>query len=343
MRLNTAIACLLGLLLVATAAQAKRVYSYRDEHGILHFTDQPPATDQPVQARLLRAEPRQWVEALEDGTAEDKRYLAVNHLAGPIEIELSFSERQNVLSAPELPARLVIPALTTQPMLRVIPEDPTHSSGFNFRFRWMLGDPNARHDDSVRYRLPFRSGEQHVVSQGFGGQFSHGAGHAYFAIDIAMDEGTPILAARNGVVMLVENDFFGAGTDLAQWGDRANHVRIIHPDGTMAVYAHLALETIRVKVGDRVRAGDQLGLSGNTGFSTGPHLHFAIQRNEGMNLTSVPFRFAEHPELDLILDRAVLGKPLTATAAEGQSTDTVSSATATNGSTQGVTPKPAQF
>lgn len=308
MRVVTALACLLGLLLVATTAQAKRVYSYRDEQGILHFTDQPPETDQPVQTRLLRAEPKQWVEALEDGTAEDKRYLAVNHLAGPIEIELSFSQRQNVLSAPELPARLVIPALSTQTMLRVIPEDPTRSSSFNFRFHWMLGDPNARHDDSVRYRLPFRAGEEHVVSQGFGGQFSHADGHAYFAIDIAMDEGTPILAARDGVVMLVENDFFGAGTDLAQWGDRANHVRIVHSDGTMAVYAHLALETIRVKVGDRVRAGDQIGQSGNTGFSTGPHLHFAVQRNEGMKLTSVPFRFAEHPELDLILDKAVLGR-----------------------------------
>lgn len=328
MRLTAALACLLGLLLVATTAQAKRVYSYRDEQGILHFTDQPPATDQPVKARLLRAEPKQWVEALEEGSAADKRYLAVNHLAGPIEIELSFSQHDNVLSAPELPARLVIPALSTQPMLRVIPEDPTRSSGFHFQFRWMLGDPGARHDDSVRYRLPFRAGEQHVVSQGFGGQFSHGAGHAYFAIDIAMDEGTPVLAARDGIVMLVENDFFGAGTDLAQWGDRANHVRIVHADGTMAVYAHLALETIRAKVGDRVRAGDQIGLSGNTGFSTGPHLHFAIQRNDGMNLTSVPFRFAEHPELDLILDNAKLGQPLTATTAEDPLSDSAGSASA---------------
>jgi murein DD-endopeptidase MepM/ murein hydrolase activator NlpD len=339
MRSRIALACLLGLLLVATTAQAKRVYSYRDEHGILHFTDQAPVTDQPVQARLLRAEPKQWVEALEEGSAEDKRYLVVNHLAGPIEVALSFSQRQNILSTPELPTRLVVPALTTQPMLRVIPEDPTRSSGFNFQFRWMLGDPNARHDDSLRYRLPFRSGEQHVVSQGFGGQFSHGAEHAYFAIDIAMDEGTPVLAARNGVVMLVEKDFFGAGTDMAQWGDRSNHVRIVHPDGTMAIYAHLALETIRLKVGDRVRAGEQIGRSGNTGFSTGPHLHFAVQRNEGMNLISVPFRFAEHPELDLILDGVVLGHRGSGTGVKGNPDQ---AGAATNSGTNAASPASGQ-
>ena len=299
---------LLGLCGVIDAVQAKRVYSYRDADGILHFTDQEPDTDQPVQSRLLRAEPKQWVEALEDGSAEDKRYSVVNHLAGPVEIELQFTESTNVLSAPELPAQLVIPALATQPMLRVIPEDPTRSSGFHFQFHWMLGDPSAQHDDRVRYRLPFRDGERHTVSQGFGGQFSHHDEHAYFAIDIDMDEGTPVLAARDGIVMLVENDFFGAGTDLAKWGDRANHVRILHADGTMAVYAHLALETIGVKVGDRVRAGDLIGHSGNTGFSTGPHLHFAIQRNAGMKLVSVSFRFAQHAEVDLILDGMALGK-----------------------------------
>lgn len=294
-------------VVAADQVLAKRVYSYRDADGVLHFTDQPPQTDQPVQSRLLRAEPKQWVEALEEGSAEDKRYNVVNHLAGPIEVDLRFSEHRNVLSAPELPARLVIPALSTQSMLRVIPEDPTRSSSFHFQFHWMLGDPAARHDDTVQYRLPFHDHEQHEVTQGFGGHYSHQAEHAFFAIDIDMPEGTPVLAARDGVVMLVENDFFGAGTDLAQWGDRANHVRILHADGTMAVYAHLALETIELKVGDRIRAGQVIGRSGNTGFSTGPHLHFAVQRNTGMALKSVPIRFAAHPQLDMIIEGTRLG------------------------------------
>ena len=71
---------------------------------------------------------------------------------------------------------------------------------------------------------------------------------------------------------------------------RANHVRILHDDGSMAVYAHLQPESVVVRAGARVRAGQQIGSSGNTGFSTGPHLHFAVQLNRGMRLESVPFR-----------------------------------------------------
>ena len=58
----------------------------------------------------------------------------------------------------------------------------------------------------------------------------------------------------------------------------------------MALYAHLRSEGALVRVGQRVRQGQQIGLSGNTGFTTGPHLHFAVQVNRGMRLESLPFR-----------------------------------------------------
>jgi murein DD-endopeptidase MepM/ murein hydrolase activator NlpD len=78
---------------------------------------------------------------------------------------------------------------------------------------------------------------------------------------------------------------------MAAYGDRANNVRIVHADGTMAVYAHLQLESARVQVGVHVRAGQVLALSGDTGYTTGPHLHFCVQRNAQMELVSVPFQF----------------------------------------------------
>ena len=67
------------------------------------------------------------------------------------------------------------------------------------------------------------------------------------------------------------------------------HVRVLHIDGTMAVYAHLQPESVMVHPGQRVRVGQRLGASGNTGFSTGPHLHFSVQANVGMEIRSVPF------------------------------------------------------
>ena len=91
--------------------------------------------------------------------------------------------------------------------------------------------------------------------------------------------------------MDVEEDFNHGGTNLEEFGDKANHVRILHDDGTMALYAHLDLASVIVRPGARVRAGQKIARSGNTGFSSGPHLHFAIQQNVGMKLISVPFRF----------------------------------------------------
>ena len=67
-------------------------------------------------------------------------------------------------------------------------------------------------------------------------------------------------------------------------------VRLVHEDGAMSVYAHLKADGVLVRVGQHVRAGQQIGLSGNTGFTTGPHLHFAVQANRGMRLESIPFR-----------------------------------------------------
>ncbi|HSG66493.1 MAG TPA: M23 family metallopeptidase, partial [Gammaproteobacteria bacterium] len=60
----------------------------------------------------------------------------------------------------------------------------------------------------------------------------------------------------------------------------------------MALYAHLQWDSIRVEPGQRVARGELLARSGNTGFSTGPHLHFVVQRNRGGFVVSVPVEFA---------------------------------------------------
>src|SRR5690625_5722784 len=73
--------------------------------------------------------------------------------------------------------------------------------------------------------------------------------------------------------------FRRAGDNLEYFGPRANFVRILHDDGSMALYAHLDYGGVSVRDGQRVKRGQRIGRSGNTGFSTGPHLHFVVQVN----------------------------------------------------------------
>jgi hypothetical protein len=81
-------------------------------------------------------------------------------------------------------------------------------------------------------------------------------------IDWGIPEGTPVRAAMDGTIARAELDTTGYG----------KHVRILHPDGAMTIYGHLS--NYACKAGDKVKAGDIIGYSGNTGNSTGPHLHF---------------------------------------------------------------------
>jgi murein DD-endopeptidase MepM/ murein hydrolase activator NlpD len=112
-----------------------------------------------------------------------------------------------------------------------------------------------------------------------------------YAVDVSMPVGTDIVASRGGVVFDVASANFKGGPNAEQYADLANLVRILHDDGTYAVYAHLNWNTIRVQPGDRVETGQYIADSGNTGLSSGPHLHFAVQRNMGGRVDSLPVAF----------------------------------------------------
>ncbi|ROM47917.1 peptidase [Pseudomonas poae] len=138
---------------------------------------------------------------------------------------------------------------------------------------------------AYRYPFPWRGGPFRL-SQGPNGSFSHTDAKSRYAMDIAMPEGTSIIAARSGVVVKTENNQAGRGNDAS-----GNFVRVRHDDGTEGVYLHLKQGSVSVRVGQRVGLGTPLALSGNTGNSSGPHLHFVVQRATEAGLVSIPYEF----------------------------------------------------
>lgn len=243
------------------------------------------SADQGVEPEGLTARPIYSLR--DDDIGAGKRFWVRNLVAGPIEIECSLDNERNVQSDPALPRRMVLPALAERELTALRSVDTTQPSSAAVSCAAVVGDPRAQVDERTVYALPFYPDTSFTLEQGYGGAFSHHGLDSRYAIDLGVAEGTPVLAARGGVVMQLEQDFRGNGTDLQRDGTRANFVRILHDDGSMALYAHLAPESMLVRVGDRVRAGDFLGKSGNTGYSTGPHLHFAVQKNDGMALRSL--------------------------------------------------------
>ena len=221
--------------------------------------------------------------------ASDDGYLvwADNLLAGPIEVRLDVAGGVPPPSQPMLPARAGVPTAGSTLVAR-LQASGGRAGWAGLRLRGVPGSSNARPRD-VAYRLPLAQ-PQACIDQGFEGEYSHRDAENRYALDFAVPVGTPVLAARDGVVMQLQDRYRGNGLDRARDAGRANYIRILHDDGSMALYAHLAEGGVLVSIGQRVEAGERIGLSGNTGYSTAPHLHFAVQVNRGMQLEAIPFR-----------------------------------------------------
>lgn len=271
-RLAIAISCL-----CASSSYAE-IYKYQDANGKWQFSDKKPKGAEPEVVVYENHEPKQvkpdlWVE----------KGAGVNHLHvrnpfyAPLQIELKSKQLKSGRKDWVIP-----PLEAVRLMTRKEPIEP-------FDYRWQLGNPEAVPQNQY-YHYPIKSGSCVHISQGFNGSFSHAKDSSRYAVDIATNVGTSVVAARSGVVVQVKDDYHMGGVN-EYFLDKANFVSILHEDGSFARYVHILLGSAEVKPGDRVQVGQELAKSGSSGFSSGPHLHFVILRNDGFRPISIPFQF----------------------------------------------------
>jgi murein DD-endopeptidase MepM/ murein hydrolase activator NlpD len=181
------------------------------------------------------------------------------------------------------------------------PLDPARGWSWTYTYYSTFGSTTAEHDNSCIYVLPYGPGKAYRVSQGYNGEYSH-FGADQFAIDWRMPVGSPVHAARGGLVVGVKNDS-SIGGDDSKYDWDANYILIQHPDGTLGQYVHLMKGGAKVKLGQRVEPGDLIGLSGNTGHSTGPHLHFSVfKARDGKHRETIPIRYRSADALAVNLE-----------------------------------------
>jgi murein DD-endopeptidase MepM/ murein hydrolase activator NlpD len=135
--------------------------------------------------------------------------------------------------------------------------------------------------DNYEYELPFHRGTKYRVVQGYGGLFSH---RYIAALDFEMPIGTPVYAARGGIIYGYKDDS-DEGGPFSKYKNKANYIIIKHDDGSFGCYWHLKRNGVLVKSG-HVSQGQQIGFSGATGQVFRPHLHFSVKRKLNYQMNS---------------------------------------------------------
>lgn len=142
-------------------------------------------------------------------------------------------------------------------------------------------------DTSYVYALPYEKGKTFRVIQGYFSRFTH---KERAALDFNMKRGTKITAARDGVVVRAKEDGTKGGLNKKYRAD-GNNIVIQHADGSRAGYWHLQHNGALVNVGDTVKQGQVIALSGKTGYAAVPHLHFLVWKTGNGQWQQIPTRF----------------------------------------------------
>ena len=222
----------LAALALWLPAQAQEIYVWEDDNGIKHLSDRRPEGDYEVRVQRAIAQPNQPVTMRNVGSRREPEWRFTNHLHGPVTVEVRLAEAENTVSDPPLPARIVLPAAGERSIL-LGPIQPYGAWRYRIEMDALPGPLDPDVDGEHVYQPPVTPDTTLTIGQGFNGSFSHQTPHSRYAIDIPLKPGTPVVAARAGVVMDAERWFHRNGLDLKRDGPRANYVRVLHADGSM--------------------------------------------------------------------------------------------------------------
>jgi murein DD-endopeptidase MepM/ murein hydrolase activator NlpD len=143
-------------------------------------------------------------------------------------------------------------------------------------------------DSSFVYHLPYEENTAHLLVQGYFSMYTH---KHRAALDFKMKKGTKVCAAKGGIVVRLKEDGDKGGADI-KYRSYGNYIVIQHEDSTRTGYWHLKYNSVFVNVGDTVQQGQIIGLSGKTGYTYFPHLHFIVWRyDKNGRWTQVGTRF----------------------------------------------------
>ena len=220
---------------------------------------------------------------------------AQNDGPAPVSLVLKLTVAENVAADVPLPIVAVVAPRSRERLGRVAARDPRLAWRYATSWNYRTGAYTAKHSPGARYRVPWMDGRTFRIGQAPGGLITtHNTPWTRDAVDISMPVGTPVVAARGGTVIQAVAAFTEGGEDPAL-REKANAVRVLHEDGTIGEYLHFMHLGVAVREGEAVAPGKLLGYAGSTGFSSGPHLHFAVTRvllqGDALQLVSEPFSF----------------------------------------------------
>ena len=237
----------------------------------------------------------------------DKGYhiLVDNDEYCPVSLKIDF-DLKNLTSTNGNNKIFVVPAKSKGFIITDLVYIKKTSFSFGLQSSLIYGDATLTKYDDYEYSLPFLKGQSFEIYQGYNGLSTHQGENS---LDFTMPVGTPVAAIRDGIVVKVVS-INNQNCPERRCGEFNNYILIYHSDGTFSKYVHLKYRGAKVKEGDVVKENDLIGFSGNTGWSSGPHLHIMIylQKIEKPETIQTKFKINDGTESRILNEKEVCFK-----------------------------------